>query len=71
MIRLIIIAAVLMLVIRILILLNPEPMSWFGRLPGDIRFESGKKRIYIPVTSLVVVGLGLALFIYMVRRLFV
>ncbi len=70
MIRLIIIALILFFIARILAMLNPEPLKWFGRLPGDIRFESDERRIYIPITSLFVLGIGLALLIYMVIRLF-
>jgi uncharacterized protein HemY len=31
--------------------------SWFGRLPGDIRIERESTRVYIPVTSMVIVSI--------------
>lgn len=31
-------------------------LSWFGHLPGDIRIERGSLRIYIPVTSMLVIS---------------
>ena len=27
-------------------------LSWLGRLPGDIRWETGRTRVYIPVVSM-------------------
>ena len=27
-------------------------LSWFGRLPGDIRWEGERGRVYIPVVSM-------------------
>lgn len=30
-------------------------LDWFGRLPGDIRFERGDTRIHVPVTSMIIV----------------
>jgi hypothetical protein len=32
-------------------------LSWFGRLPGDIRIVSDNVRVYIPITSMVLVSL--------------
>jgi hypothetical protein len=45
-------------------------LSWFGRLPGDIRIERDTVRVYIPVMSMLVVSAGLSLLVYVVRRLF-
>ena len=45
-------------------------LSWFGRLPGDIRVEGGRTRVYVPLTSMLLVSLALSLVMYLVRRLF-
>lgn len=45
-------------------------LSWFGRLPGDIRIERGNSRIYIPITTMILVSVGLSLLLAIVRRLF-
>ncbi|GAB6280872.1 MAG: DUF2905 domain-containing protein [Thermovirga sp.] len=39
----------------------PWLLTWFGRLPGDIRYETGRSRIFIPVTSMVLVSIALTL----------
>jgi DUF2905 family protein len=45
-------------------------MSWFGRLPGDIRIERETVRVYVPVVSMLVVSLVVSLGLYLVRRFF-
>ena len=35
-------------------------LSWFGRLPGDIRIEGARNRVFIPITSMVLVSLVLS-----------
>ncbi len=45
-------------------------LSWFGRLPGDIRLESGNSRVFIPITSMILVSLALSLLLSLLRRLF-
>ena len=43
-------------------------LSWFGRLPGDIRIERDSVRVYVPIVSMVVVSVVLSLVLYLVRR---
>ena len=43
-------------------------MSWFGRLPGDIRIERDTVRIYLPIVSMLLVSGVVSLVLYLVRR---
>jgi hypothetical protein len=45
-------------------------LSWFGRLPGDVRIRNQHTRIYIPIVSSIVVSLVLSLILGLARRLF-
>ena len=45
-------------------------LSWFGRLPGDIRYEDERTRVYIPITSMLLVSVALSLLMYLLRRFF-
>ena len=45
-------------------------LSWFGRLPGDIRIERDSVRVYIPLASMLILSLLLSLALYLVRRFF-
>jgi hypothetical protein len=45
-------------------------LSWFGRLPGDIRIERETVRVYVPIVSMLVVSLVVSLALYLVRRYF-
>ena len=45
-------------------------LSWFGRLPGDIRMERGSVRVYVPLASMLLVSAALSLLIYLLRRFF-
>jgi uncharacterized membrane protein len=42
--------------------------SWFGRLPGDIRIESGSTRVYIPITTMLLLSVVLSLLAAIFRR---
>jgi uncharacterized protein HemY len=45
-------------------------LSWFGRLPGDIRIETENTRIYVPITSMLLVSIVLSLIVSVLRRMF-
>lgn len=44
-------------------------LSWFGRLPGDIRVEREGFRFYFPITTMILLSLLLNLILWAVRRL--
>ena len=50
------------------ILANSGLLSWFGRLPGDIRIERDNARFYFPVVSMIVVSVVFSLVLYLVGR---
>jgi hypothetical protein len=45
-------------------------LSWFGHLPGDIRIERGGTRVFIPITSMLLVSVVLTVLVNLARRLF-
>lgn len=46
----------------------PSALQWFGRLPGDIRIETGSGRIFVPITSMLLISLLLTLLVQLFRR---
>jgi hypothetical protein len=44
--------------------------NWFGKLPGDIRHESDRVSVYIPIVSMLLVSLALSLIFYLIRKFF-
>ena len=44
--------------------------NWFGRLPGDIRYEGERTHVYVPLVSMLLVSLALSLIFYLLRKLF-
>ncbi len=65
---LVIVGGVFIIIVGLLI--YSGGLSWFGRLPGDIRYESGRVRVYIPIVSMLLVSLVLTLIFNLLRRFF-
>ncbi|MCX7830578.1 MAG: DUF2905 domain-containing protein [Acidobacteria bacterium] len=47
-----------------------KPISFFGKLPGDIRIERENFSIYIPITSMIIISLILTLLLNIISRFF-
>lgn len=64
---LIIIGAVLMAV-GLLWYFFPDMLSWFGRLPGDIRIEGENGSFYFPIVTMIVISLLLTIVLNLFNR---
>ena len=65
--RWLIIIGIILVIIGVFLYLIPSAFKWFGHLPGDIRIEKENIRIYIPITSMIVVSIILTLIVNLIR----
>lgn len=63
------IAGVGVVVVVVGLLVASGGLGWFGRLPGDIRWEGERTTVFIPITSMIVVSLVLTLVLSVISRL--
>lgn len=44
-------------------------LNWFGRLPGDIRYQGENTRVYFPLVSMLIISLVVSLLLFVIRKL--
>jgi len=66
--RWLMIAGAALLVIGALLHFAPWSLNWFGHLPGDIRIETENGRIFIPITSMLIISVVLSVLLSIFRR---
>lgn len=66
--RWLIVAGCILLVLGVLIHFAPGLFHWFGRLPGDIRIESERSKVFVPITSMIILSVVLSLLVNFFRR---
>jgi len=59
---------VILVVIGLVVSYAPWLISWFGRLPGDIRIENEQRFVLIPITSMLIVSIILTLIVNLFFR---
>ncbi len=66
--KLIIYAGLVLVVIGAVVQYAPWAVSWFGKLPGDIRMQGEKGSVFIPITSMIIVSVVLTVLVNWLRR---
>lgn len=61
---------VLALLVLVGLLLFSRRLSWFGRLPGDVRYEGRRTRVFAPLASMLLLSLALSLALALLRAFF-
>lgn len=59
-----------LLLVGALVRYVPGLFSWFGHLPGDITIEGENSRVFIPLTSMILVSVAVTLIANLVAALF-
>ncbi len=66
--KILIMLGVVLVVLGVIWTVFPSAFSWFGKLPGDIRYESGNTRVYFPIVTMIVVSVVLSILLNLFRR---
>jgi hypothetical protein len=67
--RALILAGLVLLAIGALLTFSGSSLSWLGRLPGDLRIERPGVKIYLPITTSILLSAVLSLVIYLLSKL--
>jgi hypothetical protein len=64
----VIVIGLLVVVAGIILWLFGDKLRFLGRLPGDIRYESGNTRVYIPIATMILVSVLLSVILWVVQK---
>jgi hypothetical protein len=65
-----VLVAVGLVVVGVGLLVWTGALSWFGRLPGDIRIERESVKVYFPFVSMLLLSVVLTLLVWIARKFF-
>lgn len=66
--RWLMIVGAILFVIGAMTYFAPWLLNWFGKLPGDIRYETEKGKVFIPITSMIIISIVLTVLINLFKR---
>ena len=59
--KILIIVGLVAVVAGLIIQFAPQAFSWFGKLPGDIRYEKGNFKFFFPLTTMILLSVAVSL----------
>ncbi|MFC2088886.1 DUF2905 domain-containing protein [Calditrichota bacterium] len=62
----IIIIGVILIFLGLSILYIPAVTNWFGKLPGDIKIERENTKVFIQITTMIIISIVLTILINLV-----
>lgn len=68
--RWLILAGIVLLIAGALVLVGGRLFPWLGHLPGDIRIEGENTRVFIPITTMILLSVIGTLVLNILIRLF-
>jgi hypothetical protein len=68
--KILILIGLLLILVGIIIYLAGDKLGWLGRLPGDIRIEKENLKVFIPITTMLLLSILITLLIHLFRKLF-
>ncbi len=66
--KLIVLAGVLVVIAGVVVWLAGDKLRFLGRLPGDIRIERDNFRVFIPITTMLLLSLVFSLVFWIVNK---
>ncbi len=61
---------ILVVIIGLVVWFAGDKLSWFGRLPGDIRIERPGFSCFFPITTMIIVSVVLSVVLSLLSRFF-
>jgi hypothetical protein len=68
--KILIITGIIMLIAGLILYFAGNRLNWLGHLPGDINIVKDNVRIFIPITTMILLSAILSLILYIIRKFF-
>lgn len=66
--KILILLGVVLAALGLILTYAPWLVDWFGKLPGDINIQDDTKKLFVPITSMIVASIVLTILINLFFR---
>ena len=67
--KILIVSGIILVVAGLILYFAGNRLNWLGRLPGDIRIVRENVRIYIPITTMIIISILLSAILFLIRKI--
>ncbi len=66
--KLLVSTGIVLVIVGLGVWLFADKLGWFGNLPGDIKIERPGFSFYMPITTMILISLGLSVVTWLISR---
>ena len=66
--KILIIVGLVEIMVGLVMQFAPQALSWFGKLPGDVRYEKGNFKFFFPITTMILLSVAISLLLKLFGR---
>ena len=66
--KILIIVGLVAIIVGLVMQFAPQALSWFGKLPGDVRYEKGNVKFFFPITTMILLSVVISLVLKLFGR---
>ncbi len=66
--KLLVSTGIVLVIVGLGVWLFADKLGWFGNLPGDIKIERPGFSFYMPITTMILISLGLSAVTWLISR---
>jgi hypothetical protein len=68
--KILIISGLILVIAGLILYFAGDKLSWIGHLPGDINIIKDNVRVFIPITTMILLSIVISVILYIIRKLF-
>ena len=68
--KILIFTGLVLIVAGIILFFAGDKLSWLGHLPGDINIKKENVRIFIPLTTMILLSAVISLLLFIIRKFY-
>jgi hypothetical protein len=68
--KILIVTGIILVAAGLVIYFTGDKLGWIGHLPGDINIVKENVRIFIPITTMILLSVVLSVVIFIIKKLF-
>ncbi len=68
--KILIFTGIVLIISGLIIYFAGNRLTWIGHLPGDIRIEKENMRLYLPITTMILLSVVLSVVVWIAKKFF-
>lgn len=66
--KIIVVTGIVLIIVGLFVWLFAGKLGWVGNLPGDLKIERPGLSLYVPITTMLIISVGLSFALWLINK---